>query len=134
MASGGEVISSCLSHTMVPVPAAATTRASQKPMKIFQKRRPKLLLHEVVAHAAHGADQARAVAELLADGGEVHVDRAVEARERAAERLLGDLVLADHAAGVPHQHFEDVELDAGEIEGLAAPFRGALLRPQRERA
>src|SRR5437870_13545544 len=92
-------------HTAVPAPTAATTSASQKPRKIFQKSRPTLLLHQVVAEAAHRADQLAAIAQLLPDTRQVHIDRAVEARERPAERLLGDLVLADHAAGVAHQHF-----------------------------
>src|SRR3954466_6240475 len=102
--------SSCRIQTIVPVLTPTTTSASQKARKIFQKRRPTLVLHEVVAHAAHGADQARARAELLPDRREVDVDRAVEAHERPPERLLGDLVLADDAPGVAHQHLEDVEL------------------------
>ena len=64
----------------------------------------------------------------------MHVDRAVEARKRPAERLLGDLVLAHYAAGIAHQHFEHVELDAGQRELAPAPLRAALFRPQDERA
>src|SRR5262249_52521929 len=132
--SGGAASRWCCTHTVVPVMSAALTSASQKPMKIFQKSRPTLLLGEVVAEPAHGADHARAVAELLADRGEVHIDRAIEARERPAERLLRDLVLAHHAAGVADQHFQHVELDAGQRELAAAPLRAALFRPQRQRA
>src|SRR5882672_1119007 len=131
---GGASRPRCWIHTAVPAPTAATTSAIQKPMKIFQKSRPTLFLHQVVAEAAHGADQLAAIAELLADAREVHVDRAVEARQRPAERLLGDLVLADHAAGVAHQHFEHVELDARQVDLAAAPQRSSLLGPERERA
>src|SRR5438105_6456526 len=113
-------------HTAVPAPTAATTSAIQKPMKIFQKRRPTLFLHQVVAQAAHCADQLAALAELLPNAREVHIDAAVEPRERPAERLLGDLVLAHYAPGVPHQHFEHVELDAGELHFAPAPLRPAL--------
>src|SRR5205807_7260353 len=109
-------------HTAVPAPTAATTSASQKPRKIFQKRRPPLLLYQVIAEPAHRADQSCALAELLPDAREVHIDAAVEARERPAERLLGDLVLAHHAAGVAHQHFQHVELDAGEVHFAPAPL------------
>src|SRR5204862_2576930 len=133
---GGPIARSCggasrarsrrCTQTAVPVPPAATTSASQKPRKIFQKSRPTLVLHQVIAQPTHGADQPCTVAELLADAGEMDVDAAVEARQRPAERLLRDLVLAHHAPGVAHQNFQHVELDAGERQLAPAPLHAAL--------
>src|SRR5204863_5209297 len=124
----------CCTHTAVPAPTAATTRAIQKPMKIFQKSRPTLLPDEMVAEAANGANQLAGVAELLPYAREVHIDRAIEARERTAERVLRNLLLAHHAAGVAHEHFQHVELDAGQVHVAPAPLHAALLRPERDLA
>src|SRR5258706_9910879 len=124
----------CCTHTAVPAPTAATTRAIQKPMKIFQKSRPTLLPHEVVAEAANGANELAGVAEFLPYAREVHIDRAIEARERPAERVLRDLLFAHHAAGVAHEHFQHVELDAGQVHVAPAPLHPALLGPERDLA
>src|SRR5258708_18922233 len=103
-------------------------------MKIFQKSRPTLLPDEVVAEAAYGANELAGVAEFLPYAREVHIDRAIEARERPAERVLRDLLLAHHAAGVAHEHFQHVELDAGQVHVAPAPLHAALLGPQRDLA
>src|SRR5260221_4632080 len=124
----------CCTQTAVPAPTAATTRAIQKPMKIFQKSRPTLVPDEVVAEAANGANELAGVAEFLPYAREMHVDRAIEARERPAERVLRDLLLAHHAAGVAHEHLQHVELDAGQVHVAPAPLHAALLGPQRDLA
>src|SRR5207248_11756365 len=85
----------------------------------------KSLARELVADAAHGVDERRAVAELLADRAHVRVDRAVKAREWAAERELAQALLAHDAAGVARQHFEHVELGERQRQRPPAPLGAA---------
>src|SRR2546423_8984609 len=90
-----------------------------------QVKTSKSLARELVADAAHGMDERRAVAELLPDGAHVRVDGAVESCERPPERELAEAALAHDAAGVARQHFEHVELGERQLKGPAAPLGAA---------
>ena len=106
-------------------------REHQEEEELPEQSAQRLFPHELVALAHDGLDPRAAVghrAELAPDAADVHVDAAVEARERAAQRKLGQRVLADRLPRVPRERLEQVELGAREVERLAGPFRAALSR------
>ena len=74
---------------------------------------------ELVAHAADRADQRALVAfQLLAQVADVHIERALVRRGVALVEHGGQLVARDRAPGRAHQHFQNVELDGGDLDGL----------------
>jgi hypothetical protein len=60
----------------------------------------------------------RRIAELAPQVGNMHVDRAVERTERAAEHGLRDALLADDAARFAKQQREEVEIGRGQRDRL----------------
>src|ERR1700758_2765959 len=73
--------------------------------------------HEHVARAAHRLDQFRPLGvrlHLAAQAPDLHVDRAVEGPGVAAARLFEQEVAREDAAGVAHQHAQQVELAGGQ--------------------
>nr|GEU28181.1 hypothetical protein [Tanacetum cinerariifolium] len=68
-------------------------------------------------------------AELVTQAGQVDVDIAVETGQRASQALFGQRVLADRAAGVAGQDFQQVEFGAGQFQLGAGPGGAALLGP-----
>src|SRR3954452_10691562 len=64
---------------------------------------------EEVSHGADGADQVAAVAELLAEVADMHVEHAVEGRGRALVKDGGQLLARDDAAGGTDEGLEQVE-------------------------
>src|SRR5262245_21422420 len=91
---------------------------------------------EPVADAPHGLDEggmAGIVAELLAEPGDEHVDRAVVGLPVEAARGLQDAVAGEDAPAVPHEEREQLELGGGELEGAALEPRRARVPLDLER-
>ncbi len=74
---------------------------------------------ELVAHAANGLDERIAGLQLLAQMADVHVDGAIERRGLAVVEILHQGVARKHASGGAHQHFQNVELEGGQLHALA---------------
>ena len=72
------------------------------------------------SHTLHAtaARRARVVAELLAQVGDVHVDRALAHHRVAAARLAEERVARHHAPGPPRERHEEVELHPRELDAL----------------
>jgi len=78
-------------------------------------------IDEEIAGGAHGADETGClgiVAELLAEGGDVDIDGAVEDLVVAVADFLEQLLAGLDAAGGAEEAGEEIELDGGEVEGL----------------
>src|ERR1017187_9661519 len=74
---------------------------------------------KLVADAAHGFDVVPAGFQLPANVADMHVDGAVERRSLPVVEVLHQIVARDHPSRGPHQRFEDVELEGGEIHEFA---------------
>src|SRR5690242_18005897 len=127
-----------LSKLLVVIHANAsstTTVASQNAAKMRQKRRRIMRavnallrrscrlpeLPEEIAAPVDRRDRrgaVRRVAELAPEIGDMHVDRAVERPERAAEHRLRNALLADDAARLAQQQREQVELGRRQCDGF----------------
>src|SRR3954447_25221222 len=77
------------------------------------------LVAELIAETSDRFDLVRALAELLADRGDVDVDRAVEDVGVAAEGGVDDVVARQHAAGLARQQVKDAELGGRQRDRLA---------------
>src|SRR5919205_431164 len=130
-----------------------TTIASQNQRKTLRKRLRKLPYRTIsnstdsgvrgrtrgrarvdVADAAHGLDPfglTGAVAELLAEVADVHVDAAVEDRQLAPEHLAHELFALDDEPGGAEQQDENLVLGVRQLDGpaLAPDLPRALVHP-----
>lgn len=83
----------------------------------------------MIAGATNGFDEIVAggitAGEFTAEAGDVHVERAIEGMELAAEDGLGEELALDDFAGRAHEDFEESELDVGEIDGRVVLENGA---------
>src|SRR6185312_2517536 len=77
--------------------------------------------HELIAAAAYGFYQVVSVrvgGKFSSQAADVHIEAAIERIEFAAEHRFRKLLALDYLARRAHQHFEQRELDIGEIERL----------------
>src|ERR1035437_5554277 len=63
------------------------------------------------------ADELVAAFQLFAQMTDVHIEKAIVRCSFALEESHGDLVARDDPAGGAHEHFEQVELERGELDG-----------------
>src|SRR3954468_15390210 len=77
-------------------------------------------LLQTVADTANGVNQPVGGAELLADRGDVHVDRAIRHEDVGAHRLVHELVARQHAPARADQRRKELELGERELDRLAA--------------
>src|SRR5208282_6768590 len=82
---------------------------------------------ENVTHSADRLDVLVGVgiAEFLADLADVHVDAAVKGRKLAAEHGVHQTFAWDHAPSLPQQHFQQVKLNRGKVDGLTVTAHAA---------
>src|ERR1035441_2565801 len=66
------------------------------------------------------ADELVAAFQLLAQMTDVHIEKAIVWCSFALEEGDGDRVARDDPAGGAHEHFEQVELNGGELDGRAS--------------
>src|ERR1039458_6363099 len=63
------------------------------------------------------ADELAAALQLLAQMTDVHIEKAIVGCGFALEESPGDLFAGDDAAGGAHEHFEEIELKRGGLDG-----------------
>src|SRR5439155_1807419 len=78
------------------------------------------LIRPLIPEATDGLDALPAGGtERFAEGGDVHVDGAVEDRRVAAQRAVNDVVARGHATRAVGEEFEDAELRCRQRDPLA---------------
>src|SRR5262249_28052716 len=92
---------------------------------------------ELVADAAHGDDQLRALGialDLLTEVGDVDVAGALVAVELGLPELLHDLAAGEDLAGAADEQAQQLELRAGEADRLATHGGDVADEVDRDRA
>src|ERR1039458_10688376 len=72
-----------------------------------------------ISNSPDCADELAAALELLAQMTNMHIEKTIVRCGIALEESPGDLVAGDDAAGGAHEHFQQVELQRGELDGRA---------------